>query len=54
MRYLIVFKDGGDPFYTQWFQYENHFIKGMIVFDFSENKWTDDGVSWQEIKIDHL
>lgn len=55
MRYLIYFKDGlNDPFYTEWYNYENNYIEGMIVFDLVNFIWTTDGKTWKETAIDNL
>jgi len=53
MRYLITTKEH-EPFLTKWFDPENHFIPGMIVYDLEEIKYTTDGNNWHEIKVDHL
>lgn len=55
MRYLITTKDT-KPFLTHWFQSENNFNidLDMVVYDLVENKYTDDGETWNDIDIDHL
>lgn len=55
MRYLIV-TDPWEPFYTEWFNPENHFNKeaGMIVFDLLNHIYTTDGKIWNPIPKDHL
>lgn len=53
MRYLIInLKE--KPFLTNWFEPENHFIIGMVVFDLLEDKYTMSGELWHDIEIDHL
>ncbi len=55
MNYLI-FTDSHEPFYTNWFSAENHFNKddNMVVFNLLSHKYTTDGVTWYDIKEDHL
>jgi hypothetical protein len=52
MRYLIT----GDfePFFTKWYEYENHYAEGMIIYDLKDNVYSTDGKTWQEIQFDHL
>jgi hypothetical protein len=53
MRYLVtseIFK----PFYTNWFNLENHFTDGMIVYDLHKSIYTTDGTTWQIIEHDNL
>jgi hypothetical protein len=56
MRYLITTNEKHQPFLTKWFDPENHFNPdiGMIVYDLVEEKFTTDGVNWNDILIDHL
>lgn len=56
MRYLITTTDGQEPFFTEWFDVENHFNSelGMVVFDLATNKYLRDGFDWTEIPEDHL
>ena len=55
MQYLItsIFME---PFLTHWFDSENHFNKKlqMVVYDLINLKYTTDGKTWHNIKIDHL
>ena len=53
MRYLIVPKDQ-PPFFTSWFDVENNYSEGMIVFDLDFQTYTSDGVFWFGIKKDVL
>ena len=55
MRYLITTK-GNDPFFSSWFDYENHFNKDleMVVYDLFNCVFTLDGNNWHDIEIDHL
>ncbi len=52
MRYLILDNEGA--FYTNWFDYNSHYMKGQIVFDLHNNKFTKDGVTWIDILEDTL
>lgn len=54
-RYLVT-TENYTPFFTDWFEAENHFNKdyGMVVYDLSERKYTTDGTNWHPIQIDHL
>ena len=55
MRYLITCK-GNNPFYTEWFDSENHFNKDidMVIYDLHTDKYTNDGEHWKKIVFDHL
>ena len=55
MRYLITTSDHC-PFFTDSYTDENNFTYGceMVVFDLFNHTYTNDGVMWQEIEIDHL
>lgn len=55
MRYLVV-TNSYEPFYTNWFDAENNFIKDceMVVFDLTNGKYTTNGKDWFDIKEDHL
>lgn len=52
MQYLIIHE--GKPFLTKWFDTENNYVQGMIVYDLYFWKWTNDGIFWAEIEQDHL
>lgn len=51
--YLIIPKDS-DPFLSKWYDYENNYAEGMIVFDFSTKGYTTDGNNWKNIPENHL
>ena len=53
MRYLIQPKDS-DPFLTEWFSAENHYLQGMIVYDLAHQLWTKDGKKWKRLEQDQL
>jgi hypothetical protein len=55
MNYLVTFIDGSlTPFLTKWFEYDNHWVEGMVVFDLSDNTYTIDGKDWRPIEENHL
>lgn len=51
-RYLIVTKE--TSFVNHWYEYENHYVYGMTVYDFYEMKYTSNGKDWEPIEEDHL
>lgn len=53
-QYLITFTNGESPSYTNWFDPENHFAEGMVVFDLYKHLFTTDGINWKNIQEDHL
>ena len=55
MIYLITMT-GQEPFFTDWFSPENHFLPecGMVVYDLDKNVYTDDGKDWKVINQDKL
>ena len=55
MKYLIITKDN-NPFYTNWFDYENLYVPELMVciFDIETGKHTFDGQTWIETTVDHL
>lgn len=52
MRYLIIID--GQAFLTNWYDYENHYVKGMIVINTNNFTITFDGITWKEIEEDSL
>ena len=52
MNYLIYYQ--GESFYTNWFDSENNYITGMIVWNLLSHTVTYNGKDWFEIKQDHL
>ena len=54
-RYLVTTK-GDEPFFTQFFTPENHFVPdgGMVVYDLVDRLYTDDGEEWFPIEVDRL
>ena len=53
MKYLIYIPEG-EPFFTNWFEAENHFVNGMVVFDLYQGLFTTDGTTWLPITEDRL
>ena len=53
MRYLITHPEH-QPFFSQWFEYNNHYIEGMIIYDLMDKSYSKDGIIWIGIEIDHL
>lgn len=53
MNYLITHPDF-PPFLTNWFDYPNHFIEGMVIYDMTDQTYTVDGRNWEDIRIDRL
>lgn len=53
MNYLIQPKDS-EPFLTNWFQYPNHYLEGMVVYDLVNAMYTTNGIDWKPIATDHL
>jgi hypothetical protein len=51
MKYLIIPKDR-KPFFTDWYDYENNYEKGMMVI--TGGKFSTDGMIFEEIECDHL
>lgn len=55
MRYLVTFDDDKNgAFLSKWFDYENFYRSGMIVYDLSNFTYTTDGENWTPIPEDHL
>ena len=52
MEYLIIINDSG--YYTNWYDYENTYTKGMIVINISTNMISMDGKEWKVIEFDNL
>lgn len=56
MNFLVTFATEHTPFYTNWFDTQNHFNDslGMVVYDLVNHSYTDDGQNWLPIIEDHL
>lgn len=52
-QYLIIQNDI-PPFYTNYYEYDNHYQKGMTVINLLANKYTNNGIDWFNINEDHL
>lgn len=55
MRYLIT-ANNFPPFLTGWYDFENHYNSevNMIVYDLQKKRYSVDGETWKDIKLDHL
>lgn len=53
MRYLVTL-EGWEPFMTDWFDPENNYLPGMVVYDLIDMVYTADGHNWKRITKDHL
>jgi len=53
MKYLIIPKNS-KPFLTDWFDYENNYVKGMMVINCTKSLFTIDGKNWEELEEDSL
>lgn len=53
MKYLITHPDFL-PFFTNWFDAENNFTEGMVVYNLMAGTFTTDGIIWVEIEEDSL
>lgn len=53
MNYLVQPKDS-HPFFTRWFDAENNYELGMIVYNLIDNTYTTDSITWKPIAEDHL
>lgn len=55
--YLIIIttEDGKqEAFYSRYYNYENNYIKGMIVADVEKDIITFNGTNWEDIQTNHL
>ncbi len=52
MQYLILYEK--KAFYTNWFDAENNYTNGMIIFDLINHTYSTNGKEWNEIKEDQL
>jgi len=55
-KFLITTLDGEEPFFTDYFNAENHFNPdiGMTIYNLIAGTYTTDGTTWTEIECDHL
>ena len=60
-KYLITYEtaflqDDRDlhPFFTDFYNFENNYAVGMIVFDLHSLLWTDNGYDWYDLPEDTL
>lgn len=55
MRYLITYTHAlVEPFYTKYYDYENNFVSGMVVFDLTRHIYTTNGRDWIDTPVNHL
>ena len=52
-RYLVTILHE-DPFFTDNFDVKNHFVSSMTVYDLKEGVYTNDGINWFQVEVDHL
>lgn len=52
MEYIIIHK--GKVNYTNWYNFDNNYVPGMIVINFLSDEFTTDGKVWEKIEEDHL
>lgn len=52
MNYLILHE--GNAFYTNYYDKENNYVEGMIVFNLLSHTYTLDGDLWRDIDEDSL
>lgn len=45
---------GSEPFTTDWFDYPNNYVAGMVVYDLRAWIYTENGIDWKGIQFDHL
>ncbi len=53
MQYLIHPK-GLEPFLTKWYDFENHYVTGMIIYDLWHEEYSVDGKTFIKMQTDHL
>ena len=54
MRYLIFVPSTKSAFFSEWFDANNGYCEGDVVFDLKAQVFTMDGVNWQPIPVDAL
>ena len=53
MKYLVMHPDYS-PFLTNWFDYQNHYIEKMVIYNLINQTYSRDGITWLELSIDNL
>lgn len=55
MRYLVITKNN-DPFYTNWYEYDDFWNSELMycIFDLAKGVHAFDGKTWIETEEDHL
>ena len=51
-KYLII--HDSKCFYTNWYDYTNNYVDGMIVIDIEKHQYSTDGRNFYDIEEDHL
>ena len=55
MNYLITYHlNRYPPFFTNEYDFENHYMPGMTVYDLLQKKYSTDGLNWMDIDLDDL
>lgn len=52
MKWLIIHNE--KAFYTNWYDYVNNYVDGMIVIDNINHQYSTDGRNFYDIEEDHL
>lgn len=53
MNYLIP-QEGHEPFLTNWYDYENNYNEGMVIYNLLSGTYSTDGITFKEIQEDYL
>ena len=53
MEYLLIYPNN-KPFISVYYDYENHYVDGMLVFNLTNRTYSSDGINLKEIEADHL
>lgn len=54
MKHLLIYPKTKSAFLTNWYEYENTYIDGMIVIDTRKGTISFDGINFEDIKEDSL
>ena len=53
MNYLITYHlNRYPPIFTNEYDFENHYMPGMTVYDLVQKKYSTDGLNWMDIDLD--
>lgn len=53
MKYLVT-QNHFYPFFTNFYDYDNNYVSGMIIYNLENKTYTKDGLNWNKIEIDTL